>query len=52
MMTNYHLHNPVEREDFPAIIPLAILAVGGGSYGVLYAVGGSATSSEPSPSCE
>ena len=35
----------------PAIAP-AILAVGGGSYSVLYAVAGvSAPSSEPSPSC-
>ena len=34
----------------PAIAP-AILAIGGGSYGVLYAVAGVCAISEPSPSC-
>jgi hypothetical protein len=34
----------------PGIAPI-VLVVGGGSYGVLYGVAGSAPSSEPSPSC-
>ena len=34
----------------PALAPV-VLAIGNGSYGVLYAVAGVVRSSEPSPSC-